>query len=381
MKLILTSRIADEQGQASLFLLVGVTLSLFALAVLFFRLGDANEMRTTTQSAADAAALAAVGDIEDRAAKLVVNQEQLPFGVGWQKSSGNPAAEQYAEQNNAELTNIRASDNEMGMTGNIVRVEVAGNRCQRELADDGSVSWNHRDCPSKKEIEEAEKRGETIPTQKGNAAAIAKVTLPECRMEQWPPDGVPVVLDRWVSCRKAGSGSSFERVWTINQFKNLSEAKLVDQEGTWIYSELTGGPGTGRYPCSAVGGQNITRKMCETHKKIMGKWGAVFEKYGVGCYRKIEDGGEHPRGRACDYMVSDPPSLPTPEYKKGADAAAQWMIDNHKELNIYYIMWDHHIWNPSRDPVGKWSEVKRYVEPRGGSTADHLDHIHVSVTK
>ncbi|GAB3475969.1 pilus assembly protein TadG-related protein [Nocardiopsis coralliicola] len=377
MSLVKTSRFADEQGQASLYLLVGLALSLAALAVLFVRLGEANNMRTTAQGAADAAALGAGSDIQDRAAKAIAGGD-LPFGVSWKADTGKAIAKEYAAENNASLEDIRASDNEQGRLGNYIRVEVQSDACQRELQDDGSVHWNNRQCPDKEEIEAAEKRGETIPVTTGNAAAIARVKLPDC---QSVPifDFFGVQVGSYVACREAGTDDAYKRIWTYSQAKEITPVNLVDREGQWIYSELSGGPGSGRYPCSAVGDQNITKQMCETHEQIMDEWGAVFEKYGVGCYRAEEDGGEHPRGRACDYMVSSGGALPSDELKAGSDAAAQWIIDNHEELDIYYIMWDHHIWNPGRDPVGDWDEVKRHVPNRGGNTVNHLDHIHVSV--
>ncbi|WP_017594061.1 pilus assembly protein TadG-related protein [Nocardiopsis potens] len=376
MKLILTSRFAGDQGQASLYLIVGLVFSLLALAMLFLRLGEANDMRTSTQSAADAAALAAAGDIQHRVAQTIADGS-LPWGVSWRASSGKAAAEEYAKKNDAKLTDVRASDNDQGRLGNFVRVEVRGNSCQRELQEDESVHWNKRDCPDKEEIEEAEERGETIPVTTGNASAIAQVKIPECK-------SVPILdifgmeIGSYIACRPA-DGGEYRRMWTYSQAKAITDVKLVDREGQWIYSELSGGPGSGRYPCTAVGGQNITRQMCETHEAIMDEWGVVFEKYGVGCYRSQEDGGEHPRGRACDYMVSANGALPSPDLKKGSDQAAQWMIDNHEELDIYYIMWDHYIWNPGRDPVGPWDQVKRWVPDRGGNTVNHMDHIHVSV--
>ncbi|GAA3754698.1 hypothetical protein HDA32_004291 [Spinactinospora alkalitolerans] len=377
MIIALRKRKAGEQGQASLFLLVGLTLCLVALALLFIRLGNANDMRTQSQSSSDAAALAAVGDIEDRAADMMVSGS-APHGVGWQASSGRAAAEEYAEANGAALTDIRASDDEFGMTGNIVRVEVQGNQCQRELDEDRDVHWNNLECPTKEEIEEAEERGEQIPTLTGNSASIAKVTLPDCET-RFLEDPYGNIVYSWLECRPANDSAGYSRIWGKAHAKSMIEVELVDREGQWIFSELSGGGGSGRFPCDAVGGQKITERMCRTHEMIMAEWGAVFERYGVGCYRSQEDGGEHPRGRACDYMVSANGALPSADLKAGSDAAAQWMIDNHEELGIYYIMWDHHIWNPSRDPVGDWDDVKRWVKDRGGNTVNHLDHIHVSV--
>lgn len=46
MRLTLKSPSADEQGQASLLLLIGMMLSLLALMLLFIRLGDAHQLRS-----------------------------------------------------------------------------------------------------------------------------------------------------------------------------------------------------------------------------------------------------------------------------------------------------------------------------------------------
>ena len=44
------------------------------------------------------------------------------------------------------------------------------------------------------------------------------------------------------------------------------------------------------------------------------------------------------------------------------------------ELDLYDIIWQQHIWTPERSSEG-W----RSMSDRGSETANHYDHVHVSV--
>jgi len=82
-------------------------------------------------------------------------------------------------------------------------------------------------------------------------------------------------------------------------------------------------------------------------------------------YGGYDPHGEHADGRAIDFMISDP-SL--------GQAVAYWVQAHASELGIYDIIWQQHIWTPERSSEG-W----RYMEDRGSPTANHYDHVHVSV--
>jgi hypothetical protein len=71
---------------------------------------------------------------------------------------------------------------------------------------------------------------------------------------------------------------------------------------------------------------------------------------------------DHPSGRALDFMTSD---------RGYGDAIASMLIGRAGELNIEYIIWRQRIWMPSSG----W----RTMEDRGGVTANHYDHVHVTV--
>lgn len=80
---------------------------------------------------------------------------------------------------------------------------------------------------------------------------------------------------------------------------------------------------------------------------------------------------DHPSGHAIDAML--------PSYNSAAGRAlgkriANWVRANARELDVEYIIYDQHIWNIRRDSEG-W----RAMADRGGDTANHRDHVHITV--
>ena len=75
--------------------------------------------------------------------------------------------------------------------------------------------------------------------------------------------------------------------------------------------------------------------------------------------------GEHSSGKALDIMTSDV-SL--------GNAIAAFLQQHASELHLYDILWRQHIWTPVRASEG-W----RLFADRGSATANHVDHVHVSV--
>jgi hypothetical protein len=75
--------------------------------------------------------------------------------------------------------------------------------------------------------------------------------------------------------------------------------------------------------------------------------------------------GEHVTGKALDIMTSD--------VTLGNQIAA-FLQAHASELHLYDILWRQHIWTPVRASEG-W----RLFADRGSPTANHMDHVHVSV--
>nr|WP_063791986.1 hypothetical protein [Nonomuraea pusilla] len=117
------------------------------------------------------------------------------------------------------------------------------------------------------------------------------------------------------------------------------------------------------------GADNITPRMRLVKQLVQERFTVP---YGIGCYRTIQDGGEHPLGRACDFMLSRGGAMPSAEEIRRGNAIAEWAIKNARRLGIMYIIYRQRIWHVRN---GAW----RTMSDRGGTTANHYDHPHISV--
>ena len=72
--------------------------------------------------------------------------------------------------------------------------------------------------------------------------------------------------------------------------------------------------------------------------------------------------GDHGSGKAVDVMVTG----------SRGDAVAQWAINNMGAYDITYVIWKQRIWLAG---ASGW----RSMEDRGSVTANHYDHVHISV--
>lgn len=82
----------------------------------------------------------------------------------------------------------------------------------------------------------------------------------------------------------------------------------------------------------------------------------------VASYGAIAGRGEHATGHALDIMV------------RGAlgDRIAAFVQEHRAELGVEYIIWEQRIWRPATS--NSW----RGMSSRGGDTANHMDHVHVT---
>jgi hypothetical protein len=82
-------------------------------------------------------------------------------------------------------------------------------------------------------------------------------------------------------------------------------------------------------------------------------------------YGGWDNHGEHVSGKALDIMTGDVAL---------GNAIAAFLQQHASELHLYDILWRQHIWTPVRASEG-W----RLFADRGSPTANHMDHVHVSV--
>jgi hypothetical protein len=104
--------------------------------------------------------------------------------------------------------------------------------------------------------------------------------------------------------------------------------------------------------CGSIGLNNDAARLCTAVQK-------TFGLSSIGGYRP--NAGEHSTGQAIDFMVSG---------SKG-DAVAAFVQANVGAYDVKYIIWKQRYWEPG----SSWDPM----EDRGSATANHWDHVHVTV--
>lgn len=95
---------------------------------------------------------------------------------------------------------------------------------------------------------------------------------------------------------------------------------------------------------------------------------AKFGITNIGGYR-AGDPDDHGKGLAVDVMV--------PTSSELGDQVAQYAIDNMDRAGISYIIWKQQFYMPADNiygPANTWNQMP----DRGGDTANHYDHVHIS---
>ncbi|MEU7003824.1 hypothetical protein [Nonomuraea sp. NPDC046570] len=118
-----------------------------------------------------------------------------------------------------------------------------------------------------------------------------------------------------------------------------------------------------------TGGAGLTPRMISVRDEVLRNFPMP---YNYGCLRP-GDPGEHGKGRACDFMMSSGGRMASGADADRGDALAQWLIDNGNRLGVMYIIWKQRYYDIRTG--GGWDPMS----DRGGTTANHWDHVHVSV--
>ena len=113
--------------------------------------------------------------------------------------------------------------------------------------------------------------------------------------------------------------------------------------------------------------QNLQPQAEAFRQEIAAKFGIT----NIGGYR-AGDPDDHGKGLAVDVMV--------PTSSQLGDQVAQYAIDNMDRAGISYVIWKQQFYMPVDNiygPANTWNQMP----DRGGDTANHYDHVHISFTE
>ncbi|MEV2274990.1 hypothetical protein AB0I72_05340 [Nocardiopsis sp. NPDC049922] len=121
---------------------------------------------------------------------------------------------------------------------------------------------------------------------------------------------------------------------------------------------------------------NITPRTRQMRDEVVARFGPGDDVGGTGCYRAVGGYvvGEHPKGRACDFMVDGDGQMPSQDQVQRGYEIAEWAKENAEDFGIMYIIYRQKIWDIRRGGEG-W----RDMADRGSVTENHFDHVHISM--
>ena len=125
----------------------------------------------------------------------------------------------------------------------------------------------------------------------------------------------------------------------------------------------SGGGASSGGTCSSSSAKSIESGLTSKSISVLHAVCAAFpDVKSYGGYRN--DSGYHGQGRAIDVMVSG----------DRAWEIARWLRENAKSLGVIEVIHAQKIWTTQRSSEG-W----RSMSDRGSATANHYDHVHISV--
>jgi hypothetical protein len=205
-----------------------------------------------------------------------------------------------------------------------------------------------------------------VPANFMSKAAI-RTAVADATKHQWTTDDLNIWTQPGDKAKKIGELETGKKVLVTGRTLWGRTEVVVQGEARWVTSGYLAdekpigvGAGLSMEPCPDPSVENgltdgavyVYRSVCHAFPEITS-------------YGGWSNHGEHSSGRALDIMTSDV-TLGT--------AIAEFLRAHASELHLYDVIWRQHIWTPVRASEG-W----RSMPSRGSATANHYDHVHVSV--
>ncbi|MGC4989882.1 peptidoglycan DD-metalloendopeptidase family protein [Nocardia salmonicida] len=188
------------------------------------------------------------------------------------------------------------------------------------------------------------------------------------------PDGAHLHLEIWTGGGRFGGGTAIDPMpWLSNGATPTSPPgstgaapppTQTSGESGVIEAGTAAGTELSEIPASIGSEKGLQVDSIRLARTIVQRFPQVQEILGQ---RDNDSRPDHPSGRAIDIMVPDPTSG---DGKALGDQIADFVLTNSTALRIDYLIW--------RQTYRAASGESNVMEDRGGATANHMDHVHVT---
>ncbi len=175
-------------------------------------------------------------------------------------------------------------------------------------------------------------------------------------------------LNLWTSAegdaRNVGLVEGLEKVLVTGRKDGDRVEVVVGGKSRWVTAGYLAdekpetGPSLGGQCANGSSIDAGSSSLYEIHDVVCANWPEITS------YGTWRSDGEHGEGRAIDIMISGETGW----------AIAEFLRANYSALGIEYIIYSQKMWSVERSGEG-W----RYMSDRGSTTANHYDHVHVTV--
>jgi hypothetical protein len=193
--------------------------------------------------------------------------------------------------------------------------------------------------------------------------------VPRATGKLWTTTDLDLRIEPREKSRVAGTMESGKRIDVTGREQGAYAEVITGRVTRWVTAEhlsrtkevQPGSMGLVDRPCPGTEGteSGLTGSAVRVYRAVCNNFPQITS------YGGYDGHGEHASGRAIDIMTSD---------TGVGTRIAEFLRANAGALNLYDVIWQQRIWTPQRGGEG-W----RSMEDRGSSTANHFDHVHVSV--
>lgn len=251
------------------------------------------------------------------------------------------------------------------LTTGLVGIGVVTTGAGTTLADGDKVDFSRYSFGSA----EDDVRATALSRSATRAGVRAGAKLPAVKRKLWTTAELDLRLRPNEDARVDGEFDALRKIGVTGVRRNGYAQVVVRREVRWVTAEYLS-----RKKPAAPGDLPLIDRPCPGTSGVeAGLTPAAVRVYRAVCnqfpqitsYGGRDNHGEHVNGQAIDVMTSDV-ALGT--------AIAEFLRANAAELNLYNVIWRQRIFTQERAGEG-W----RPMSSRGSATANHYDHVHVSV--
>ncbi|MCX6397834.1 MAG: hypothetical protein NTV23_15210 [Propionibacteriales bacterium] len=204
----------------------------------------------------------------------------------------------------------------------------------------------------------------------GISRSAERIAVPVVTAKRWTTTELDLRLAPAEGARTDGEVPALRKVGITGAARSGYVQVVVNRKAYWVTGEYLAkkkptDPASmplGGKPCPGTSGveSGLTAGAIRVYRAVCNNFPQITT------YGGRDNHGEHRSGKAIDIMTSDVAL---------GNAISEFLRAHAAELNLYSVIWRQRIFTPERAGEG-W----RSMPSRGSATANHYDHVHVSVS-